>query len=189
MSQNPLSEEDKKLTKIILREIDRLNRLITEVLDFAKPEHPPVDVVDLGSLLQDCYQQVLMSKEVQGQTIQWNLESPVGYKIRGHSDKLKQAFLNMLINAAQAVSGKPGAQVWIKVWQDSGVHFSLKDNGVGMKSETLKRLFEPFHTTKPKGTGLGLAITHKILEAHGAQVSVKSEAGLGTEFLISFPRV
>jgi len=189
MSQNPLSEEDKKLTKIVLREIDRLNRLITEFLDFAKPEQPPIEAVDLGSLVQDCYQQVLMSKEVQGQTVQWNLESPVGYKIRAHSDKLKQAFLNMMINAAQAVAGKSEGQVWIKVWADTGVHLSLRDNGVGMKSETLKRLFEPFHTTKPKGTGLGLAITHKILDSHGARISVKSEAGLGTEFLISFPRV
>ncbi len=63
----------------------------------------------------------------------------------------------------------------------------IKDNGCGMKAETKKRIFEPFHTTKAKGTGLGLAITHKILETHSAKVFVESEIGLGTEFVISFP--
>ena len=70
---------------------------------------------------------------------------------------------------------------------DNKVTVRVKDSGCGMKPETKKRIFEPFHTTKPKGTGLGLAITHKILEAHSAQIFVESHEGLGTEFVISFP--
>jgi two-component system, NtrC family, sensor histidine kinase PilS len=63
----------------------------------------------------------------------------------------------------------------------------IVDNGSGMKPETKKRMFEAFHTTKPKGTGLGLAVTLKILQAHQAQIFVESEVGLGTQFVISFP--
>lgn len=63
----------------------------------------------------------------------------------------------------------------------------VKDTGNGMSEETKLRMFEPFHTTKPKGTGLGLAITHKIFEGHKAIINVDSQLGLGTEFVISFP--
>jgi two-component system sensor histidine kinase PilS (NtrC family) len=69
---------------------------------------------------------------------------------------------------------------------DDEIKLKIRDNGCGMKEDTRKRLFEPFHTTKPKGTGLGLAITHKILESHGAKVFVESELNRGTEFTLSF---
>jgi len=67
------------------------------------------------------------------------------------------------------------------------VILKIKDNGLGMTADNLKRIFEPFHTTKPSGTGLGLAITHKILESHSAQVIVESRLGHGTEFVLIFP--
>jgi len=65
----------------------------------------------------------------------------------------------------------------------------IRDSGSGIKKENLDRIFEPFHTTKPSGTGLGLAITHKILEAHKARISVESEVGKGTRFLIEIPSI
>ena len=67
------------------------------------------------------------------------------------------------------------------------VQLIIKDSGEGMKEETLKRLFEPFYTTKSKGTGLGLAVTYKILESHQANIFVRSELGQGTEFEFNFP--
>ena len=71
---------------------------------------------------------------------------------------------------------------------DKEVRVRIRDAGCGMSEATRKKMFEPFHTTKPKGTGLGLAVTHKILEGHGAQVFVESEVGVGTEFILTFPR-
>jgi two-component system sensor histidine kinase PilS (NtrC family) len=185
LSQNFQTDDDKKLARIILKEIDRLNRLISEFLDFAKPEKPPGEVTDLNSILTEVIgnAQNSVSRPV---TVEKDF-SPVA-KILGHRDKLKQAFLNIVINSLQAMSEKENPLLQVRTAIDGDrVQVRVKDSGIGMSAETRRRMFEPFHTTKPKGTGLGLAITHKILEAHSAQIFVESEQGLGTEFVISFP--
>ncbi|GIL17742.1 MAG: PAS domain-containing sensor histidine kinase [Oligoflexia bacterium] len=186
LSQQNQSEEDRKLSKIIMKEIDRLNRLISEFLDFAKPEKVPVDPVNLSSLLKEICLAVTMDPSLkQGEQILSLNEVPM---IRGHRDKLKQAFLNMMINSYQAMGQveKPVMEISC-THKDNEVIVRLKDNGCGMSEETKRRMFEPFHTTKPKGTGLGLAVTHKILENHGASLEVQSEIGQGTEIKIHFP--
>lgn len=191
LSQNFQSEDDKKLSQIIMREIDRLNRLISEFLDFAKPEKPPTDLINLKSLLEET------GRALVAQSGQMKLKNEFQLKFQfcenneifGHADKLKQCFLNIGINSLQAMEQQENPEIVIstEVIDEKNLRVKIKDNGCGMKPETLQRMFEAFHTTKPKGTGLGLAITHKILEAHRAQVFVESEIGLGTEFLISFP--
>lgn len=187
LSQSVPNEDDQRLMKIILREIDRLNLLITEFLDYARPEVPPVDPVDLVPLIQEVVDSVLLSKAArkEAQIVRRMGSTAV---IAAHRDKLKQAFLNMMINAHQAMENTLRPVLEVSVQQEDGqVVVVIKDNGCGMKEGTLKRMFEPFHTTKPKGTGLGLAITHKILEAHRAQIFVESEEGRGTEFKLVFP--
>ncbi len=175
-----------KLMKIIIKEIDRLNNLITEFLEYAKPEKKPDQSVDTAQVLDEVVQNIKYQSARAGQ-IQWQLQLS-NHKILGFSEKLKQAFLNIVINAVQALEGQENPKIKILTTQSNGfVTVSIQDNGAGMKPETLKRLFEPFHTTKIKGTGLGLAVTHKILEAHSARVEVKSEVGIGTEFIIKFP--
>lgn len=177
-----------KLMKIIMKEIDRLNNLITEFLDYAKPEKKPDETVDTAKVLDEVIQNVKLHSALAA-NINWKIEI-TSHKILGFSEKLKQVFLNIIINAVQALEGRGEPSISIKNSTKNGhVVISVKDNGAGMKAETLKRLFEPFHTTKPKGTGLGLAVTHKILEAHGARTEVKSEAGIGTEFTIKFPEL
>lgn len=185
LSQNFQTDDDKKLAKIILKEIDRLNRLISEFLDFAKPEKPPGEVVDIGGVLREVVENAKASNS-RNVEIEVSLDSRA--QIIGHKDKLKQAFLNIVINAIQATESSTQPKLSIStVLEDKHWVVKVKDNGSGMKPETKARMFEPFHTTKPKGTGLGLAITHKILEAHSAKIFVESELGLGTEFVISFP--
>lgn len=185
LSQNFSGEDDKKLVKIILREIDRLNNLISEFLDFAKPEKPPMNLIDIKKIIEECLVQagrsVVFPVEVQNSL-------PAQLEVIGFGDKLKQAFLNIIINAFQAMENSPKKNFEVRSQiSDTQVVLHFKDSGMGMKPETLKRIFEPFHTTKPKGTGLGLAITHKILESHSAKIFVESQEGLGTEFTISFP--
>ncbi|MBX3040644.1 MAG: ATP-binding protein, partial [Bdellovibrionaceae bacterium] len=188
LSQNATDEDDKKLMKIILREIDRLNLLISEFLDYARPEAPPVDPVDLVPVLQEVLDSVSLSKGVRKET-ETVRSFPIKAVIAGKSEKLKQAFLNILINSHQAMENtlRPVLEVSIAEEENQTV-VRIRDNGSGMKESTLKRIFEPFHTTKTKGTGLGLAITHKILEGHGARIFVESEEGRGTEFKLVFPR-
>jgi two-component system sensor histidine kinase PilS (NtrC family) len=185
LSQNFSTDDDKKLAKIILKEIDRLNRLISEFLDFAKPEKPPGEVIDLNGILNEV---IANAQSSVAQPVMVEKDLSENAHILGHRDKLKQAFLNIVINSVQAMASTEKPLLTVRTYLEGDrIHVRVKDTGVGMSAETRKRMFEPFHTTKPKGTGLGLAITHKILEAHSAQIFVESEQGLGTEFVISFP--
>lgn len=189
LSQTTANEDDRKLMSIILREIDRLNGLITEFLEFSRPEQPPSDKVDLVPLLQEVMDVAAAAKNVRPE-LERVRELPVRATILGRSEKLKQAFLNIIINSQQAMENTLRPLLEVKVTEaDYEVHVRIKDNGCGMSEATLKRMFEPFHTTKPKGTGLGLAITHKILEGHGARIFVESQEGQGTEFHLVFPAV
>ncbi len=189
LSQNFESEDDRKLGRIILREIDRLNRLISEFLEFSKPEKVPVDPVALPEILKEVTENAKLSLPIeQQQKLKIVTHLTLNKKIFGHSDKLKQAFLNIVINALQAMDkvAEPVLEIWVEEFEGRA-RVRIKDIGAGMKPETQKRMFEPFHTTKAKGTGLGLAITHKILQSHLATIFVNSQLGLGTEFQISFP--
>lgn len=188
LSQNVSSDDDRKLMKIILREIDRLNNLITEFLDYSRPEVPPTDPVDLSSLLNEVLDSMAHNNQVRADVKQIR-EYNGSLKILGRRDKLKQAFLNIILNSYQAMNDSSSPQLVVKALvQDKDIELRIRDTGSGMTETTRRKMFEPFHTTKPKGTGLGLAVTHKILEGHGAKVFVESEVGVGTEFVLTFPK-
>ncbi|MBL7670371.1 MAG: PAS domain-containing sensor histidine kinase [Bdellovibrionaceae bacterium] len=188
LSQTTANDDDRKLMKIILREIDRLNHLITEFLDYARPEEPPRDVVDLSSILKEVLAMTRLNQQLR-QDVLLEIKIVEPNLVIGKKDKLKQAFLNIIINAYQALQDVSAPKLSVETSLNSAgkVVVRVKDSGVGMKPETLRRMFEPFHTTKPKGTGLGLALTHKILETHNVEVSVESALGQGTEFTLIFP--
>ena len=185
-----LSPEDARLMQIMLKEIDRLNRLISEFLDFVKPEIKTDDSVDLNVMLREILDVVKLNRNVRGDVTQ-TFASHSERKILGHADKLRQCFLNIILNAYQAMENSPEAKLHVEV-QDKGaksVLVKIRDTGQGMSEEVVNRLFEPFFTTKPSGTGLGLAMVHKILENHGAQIHVESRVGVGTEFTLEFHRL
>lgn len=189
LTQTVTTDDDRKLMKIVLREIDRLNNLITEFLDYARPETPPTDSVDLSSLLNEILDSMKVNKQVRADIAQ-EREYSGGLVILGRRDKLKQAFLNIIINSYQAMNETAQPKISIRALADGNeVTVRIRDAGCGMNETTKRKMFEPFHTTKSKGTGLGLAVTHKILEGHGAKVFVESEVGIGTEFILTFPRV
>lgn len=179
------TEEDKKLFNIVIRETDRLNILIGEFLDYAKPLPKPTDRISLTGLVLDVLELVSYNKKLRTDVTQERLIDPQEIFILGYKDKLKQAFLNIIINAYQAMEKSDKAHLKIQIERDQGLAvIKFKDSGCGMKEETRRRIFEPFYTTKSQGTGLGLAVTHKIFEGHGASIMVESEVGLGTEFVI-----
>ncbi len=184
--EEKIDPDQKKLMKIVLKEIDRLNNLITEFLDYAKPEKKPDQAVNLKDLMTEIAH-VLKAHPDAKASLNWELHLE-SVRILGFSEKLKQAFLNILINSIQALKEGTDPVISISLTNDEkNAILCIKDNGSGISPETQKRMFDPFHTTKPKGTGLGLAITHKILDAHAAQISVVSDTGKGTEFKIKFP--
>lgn len=188
LTQTVTNDDDKKLMKIVLREIDRLNNLITEFLDYARPETPPTDPVDLSPLLSEVLDAIKADTKVRADIRQVR-EFHAPMVILGRRDKLKQVFLNIILNSYQAMNEAKDPQLTVAALEENGkLLVRIRDTGCGMSETTKKKMFEPFHTTKPKGTGLGLAVTHKILEGHGAQVFVESEQGVGTEFILTFPK-
>ncbi len=184
LSMQAGTEEDKRLFNIVIRETDRLNLLISEFLDYAKPLPPPTDKVNLSSLMKEVLELITFNNKIRSDIKQTRLWSR-DYYIFGYKDKLKQALLNIVINAYQAMEKVENPELQISISVDQGViSLRIRDSGSGMSEETKNRIFEPFYTTKSKGTGLGLAVTHKIFEAHGASIIVESEVGKGTEFVI-----
>jgi PAS domain S-box-containing protein len=106
-------------------------------------------------------------------------------------NQLNQVFMNILVNAGQAIDKNPGL-IKIKTWANQdNIFISIKDNGCGIKGGNLNKVFEPFFTTKDvgKGTGLGLSLSYDIIRKHGGNIEVKSEVGVGTEFIISLPTI
>lgn len=182
-------EEDLKLMRIITREIDRLNGLITEFLEYVRPEAKPEQVVDLNKVIREVLEMIRFNSSLNSE-IEQIAELKGKQDIFGHEDKLKQALLNIVINSCQSMakSNEPVLKVETFDVQDRFV-VKISDNGHGMDEATRLRIFEPFFTTKPKGTGLGLAVTHKILEVHDAVVRVESQPGVGTAFILDFPGV
>ena len=183
-------EEETKLMRIIDKEINRLNGLITEFLEYVRPETSVTrtgEAVDLNQLLREVLESTQFNQSLR-RDVERDLNLRPGAQILGHRDKLKQAFLNFVINSYQAMekTEHPRFGAETVVGRDV-VTLILRDNGCGIKPENVARIFEPFHTTKPRGTGLGLAVTHKILEAHHAVVAVDSTVGVGTRFQIDFP--
>lgn len=187
LSQTTHSDDDKKLMAIVLREIDRLNLLITEFLDYARPDRPPMESVDVNLILHEVLDLASRNKSLPANlkiSTQWG----EARRVQGNKDKLKQGFLNIVVNAFQAMNESESAQLKIETEiRPEKMVVKISDTGQGMSEETKKRIFEPFFTTKSKGTGLGLAMTYKIFQVHGAEVQVHSEKGKGTTFEIEFP--
>ncbi len=181
--------EERRLMRIVLREIDRLNNLITEFLDFVRPDIQRDDTVDLNSLLLDVLEMCKLNPLLRKGVV-LVLDLKATRSIKGNRDKLKQAILNIVINAYQAMNDQSEIRepkLTIKtVDRNEAVVVTIADHGCGMDEVGLRKMFEPFHTTKPKGTGLGLAITHKIVESHAGRIFVESAKGVGTEFTLEF---
>ena len=183
----PASEDDKALMAIVLREVDRLNTLIAELLDYANPRPRELHDVDLAVVLDDTAAALRMDRRLAGVT--FAVEAvPRRLPIEGDAGKLRQVIWNLARNGAEAaVSG--GGHVWLRgSLDDEHVHVVVEDDGRGIAPADVPRVFDPFFTTKPGGTGLGLATCHAIVAEHGGVIAVDSTPGAGTRFTIRLPR-
>ncbi|MGE4130701.1 MAG: nitrogen regulation protein NR(II) [Bdellovibrionales bacterium] len=183
----PLNDETTRLMRIVDKEIDRLNRLITDFLNYVRPENKASLPVNLNNLIREVLEALKFNPKLRNDVDQ-TLKLTAKSDIKGNRDSLKQALLNLVINAYQAMDKVTNPRIEVET-HDQGrfVVLIIRDNGCGIKKENLNRIFEPFHTTKAQGTGLGLAMTHKILQAHDARVLVDSTENVGTKFVIEFP--
>ncbi len=181
-------KEHEKLTNIIMNESKRLNEIVTNFLNFSKPERNLSEIFNIDDIIRDT---IASFERNNNKDIRFRLE--VGSrrtKIKGNREGMRQVFSNLLLNAIEACSEK--GHVTIKVGnsgaQPDMLEISVSDNGCGIPPEILPHIFEPFFTTKGNGAGLGLATVYRIIEAHKGKISVESLPGKGTEFKIFLPR-
>ena len=164
--------------RYILEEIERIDVIVKGLMDFARPASLELAPHNLNQVLQEVLN--LMEANLNHHQIRLVKKlDPNLPAIRFDSDKLKQAFMNVVLNAMDAMPD--GGRLEILTLQDSDrVRIDVVDSGVGIPAEDLDRLFEPFFTTKSQGTGLGLANAKRVLEQHSGDIQIKSIVGEGT---------
>jgi two-component system sensor histidine kinase HydH len=176
---------NRKFTKIIISETDRLNKMVHELLYYAKPSDSLKTDINIGRILDDTLQLVKLNKDYQQIEIErFLLEKQP--QIKGDPEQLKQVFLNLLLNSMQAV-GANGHLIIRSTLKNQRLLVSIEDNGKGIQPQHLARLFDPFFTTRSDGTGLGLAVAQKIVALHQGEIIAENKDGGGARFTVTLP--
>jgi two-component system sensor histidine kinase HydH len=176
--------EEREAAEVMIQEVDRLNRVISQLLEFARPVAMKLTPTPLAALIRHTLHAVEAQARGKGVAIQADLAAPVA-EVPLDADRFSQVLLNLYLNAIAAMEERGGTlQVALHAEGERQVRITVADQGCGIAKEDLPRVFDPYFTTKPAGTGLGLPIVQKIVEAHGGEVTVESEAGQGTQVTI-----
>jgi signal transduction histidine kinase len=174
------------LARIIVDETGRLNDIVIEFLDFARPQKPKPAITDVNEVVEKAINFISPKLEEQDIGLNTSLDTNLP---QGNIDVnlFYRALLNILINGMQSID-KEGLLTVTTSRADGGwIMIDIGDSGCGMSEEKLSRIFQPFFTDKHKGTGLGLAITKNIIESHNGNIRVASEPDAGTTFTILLP--
>ncbi len=171
--------------QILLKETDRLNRIVQEFLSFARPKQPEFRQTDVNEAIESVLTLTAQEARKAGVKVEKRLDQSIG-KRSLDGGLLKQAFLNLILNAVQAMP-RGGVLTVESALKGSMIEVKIADTGVGISEENRKKLFSPFFTTKKNGTGLGLAITYRIVENHRGRIDVISEPGKGATFTVKIP--
>ena len=174
-----------KRTEIVGDEIGRLNRLLTEFLELARPRGIAREPVHVGNLVDDVLDLERESAESRGITIERQTPAD-GCVAIGDREKLKQVIINLVVNAIEAMKEGGTLRARVECTNDS-VQIIIEDTGPGIEPDVLANVFDPFFTTKEAGTGLGLSIVRKIVDVHAGEIHIDSERGVGTRVFVSIP--
>jgi len=190
-------EEREQARKDVDEEVARLNRIVNDVLDFARPIRFDYSSVDLDAICADAEQASRAgAQEVADMKVQVHPNPAIG-PIRTDAERLRTALVNILMNARHAVAarqgqpnangGAPDIELATRKESSGAVTIVVRDRGVGVKPEDLPRVFDPYFTTKRTGSGLGLAIAKNIIEGLGGSIALESRQDAGTEIRIELP--
>jgi len=185
-----LEGTQERLMDIVLKESERLDALITDFLLFAFPHTGETESVPLQDLVEETLELFRKAPHLQ-EGLNVDVRMDPGVRIDGNRRQLQQILWNLLLNAAQSMSGDGEIRVEAEQTRSRAcvpsVSWRVQDTGRGIAAENLARIFDPFYTSRQGGTGLGLAIVHRIVENHGGRIHVRSDLGKGTVFEIDLP--
>ena len=182
--------ESREFLDIIVEEANRLNKVVSQFLDYARPFRGDMQLLDLNDVIRRSAQLIQADAKVEIQ-VALDESSP---RVRADAEQLRQVFLNLAINAVEAMpeGGKLTISTGVRRIGRRGIperfaEIRFRDTGPGIPPAVVKNLFIPFFTTKEKGTGLGLPISQRIIENHGGRIEVRSRLGLGSTFVVVLP--
>jgi PAS domain S-box-containing protein len=182
-----LQKDMEELIKDCIDGLDRIKKIVMDLKDFAHPGQKDIEPVDINACIETTLN--VAANELKYKTTVHKELSALPL-IQGIAQQLNQVFLNILVNAAQAIEKK--GEIRIKTWQENNnVCLTISDTGCGITPQNISKIFDPFFTTKPvgKGTGLGMNIAYNIIQQHGGNITVKSKIDKGTTFTITLPVV
>lgn len=170
---------------LLVEQVDRLNRSISELLDYARPSALQKSVLDVDELLKKASTFIHTDAQAAGIAIHEHYNCP-SCQILGDEDKLTQVLLNLSLNALQAMEHGGTLQV-VTEKEGQSIVITIQDNGCGIPTEIRSKIFEPYYTTKHDGTGLGLAMSAKIIADHNGTIDIVSTEGQGTTVIVKIP--
>lgn len=178
-----------QMASFIVEGTDNLNRLVTQVLNFARPLQVHTEKIDLIAILEEIKQHMLADStfEKQNITLLINSKEPRLF-IHADPNLLKGALLNLIINSQQAMPDGGKITLGAKIDNNNNVILSITDTGCGISPEIIEKIFSPFFTTKVEGSGFGLTEVYKVIQAHGGNIEVDSKVGKGATFTINLPQ-
>lgn len=182
-----LSQPAQERLSLALGEANRLERLLRELLLYAKPHQLQLTELNINEFIREMLNTVRSMPEAQRRRIEFS-PAPTVVEVRADKDKLKQVFINIVRNACEAVA-EADTVTWAvdNCIAPGQVYIQVHNGGASIPPEVLPSLTEPFYTTKSSGTGLGLAIARRLVEAHGGELSIQSTAESGTTVSVQLP--
>ncbi|MDD3375301.1 MAG: ATP-binding protein [Candidatus Omnitrophica bacterium] len=177
----------KKFSRIVGNEVERIDNIVHQLLEFARPSPLALKDIDIHSLMNNILEflnsdfikhKIKVSKEFDSDYLELFIEAD--------SNQLRQAFLNIFLNAIDAMKTGGNLSIRTKI-ASSTLNIAIQDSGPGIKKKDLKHIFDPFYTRKDEGTGLGLSITQRIIAEHRGIIFAESQIGIGTKFIIQLP--
>lgn len=179
--------ENQQISNLMIQEVDRLNRVVSQLHEFARPIDVSKKSIQIQAFLKDSLKLIERQASEANISIKTDFDSEID-EILIDPDRINQVLLNLYLNAIDSMNNGGSLTVMLaKNPKKKGIEIKVADAGTGISDDDLSHIFDPYFTTKASGTGLGLAIVHNIMEAHGGEIAIESRLGQGTGVTIFLP--